>query len=117
MNESTSKSLTAVQRKRIRSFIAELRTTRRAQGNNLLNYVGKRPSGRRERKYCCLGVACEIAIRDGLALDKHVVKEGWTNPEHMVYVDPNANEDSDGSILPHVVQHWYGFLETDPILT
>lgn len=55
------------------------------------------------RGYCCLGVACELAERDGVLMAKTMDPEGgctiW---------------DGEGASLPLAVQKWLGVTSDDP---
>lgn len=107
--------LTTAQRKRIRSWVAELRKTRRKQGTGLLNY-SEQENGKKVRKYCCLGIACEAAIKDGLELGKKIDKKPGS-PELLdvvSYFDPKRSKDIDDSLLPEVVAKWFGFKYHSP---
>jgi hypothetical protein len=55
--------------------------------------------------FCCLGVACEVAIADGLALTASSAVSGVT-----VYGGESTTR------LPFSVQRWYGFDGADPAL-
>jgi hypothetical protein len=57
----------------------------------------------RQEAYCCLGVLCEVAIKDGLNLT--VAYDGDTK----VY-------NNDESVLPYVVQQYYGLELDNPAL-
>src|SRR5688572_2535633 len=68
------------------------------QGRNYLAYQLKDGS----LKHCCLGVGCEVAIRNGLEISRHV-QEGPDSfgRQHIVY-------DGEKFMLPRVVMDWYG---------
>lgn len=60
--------------------------------------------------FCCLGVACEVAIKDGLELVVYTVPEGEGG-------DGEARSyDGQYSTLPIRVQAWLGVYEADPVL-
>lgn len=50
--------------------------------------------------YCCLGVACEVAIAGGLSIEK-------TLGENRVRYDGT------GAMLPQSVRNWFGFYTND----
>jgi hypothetical protein len=58
-------------------------------------------------KYCCLGVACEVAVKDGLDLEGRWGRpignevEEWVETDHKFY-------DSEDLLLPPAVQDWLG---------
>lgn len=54
-------------------------------------------------RYCCLGVACEIAIANGCEVEK-TVRSGDVKYGGLT------------TILPEVVMRWYGFSSPDPNL-
>lgn len=87
---------------RIRRFVAALRSGKLAQTTgrlHRLNYPGQKEG------FCCLGVACEVAIEDGLELDTAtsggVVQYGGSRQS---------------GYLPTEVMNWYGFDTRDPYL-
>ena len=49
-------------------------------------------------KFCCLGVACQIAIKNGIKIKR----------EGICY-------DGTSSILPKRVRNWFGFHKNDPV--
>jgi hypothetical protein len=109
-------NLTATQRTRMRSFVHALRTTRRKQGTGMLHYIDQDVNGKKQHRYCCLGIACEVAIKDGLNLEK--VKIGGVDRDASIgYQAPaNNNYAYSTSVLPEVVQQWYGVNALDPDL-
>jgi hypothetical protein len=61
------------------------------------------------KSYCCLGVACEVAVRDGLLLDV-VEKEGiceCCTPKYLTF-------DGEPNHLPPSVQAWLGLPRPNP---
>lgn len=54
--------------------------------------------------YCCLGVACEVAIANGV------------NVEQAESVSSQIRFNESTAYLPRVVQEWYGFTHADPRL-
>lgn len=55
-------------------------------------------------EYCCLGVACEVAIKDGI--DLVPFDDGYLRPELLGYT---------GGTMPVAVREWLG-LSGDPII-
>lgn len=56
-------------------------------------------------KYCCLGVACEVAIKDGLYLEVTWGRESET----LGFVDLDMKfYDREDLVLPRKVQEWLG---------
>lgn len=58
-----------------------------------------------EKRYCCLGVACDVAIKDGL--DLKVREFGGSLYDEF-------GEDEDGGHLPIEVQQWLGVTTASP---
>lgn len=54
---------------------------------------------------CCLGVACKVAIKNGVDL------------RVSAYGDQIVTYDGTGAMLPHSAFTWYGFTSADPIIT
>lgn len=76
-----------------KKWVAALRSGEYEQGTNALNKNGK---------MCCLGVACEIAIKYGVSL-----KIGY-------YCDANIKTyDGETGILPSSVRDWLGLYARD----
>jgi hypothetical protein len=93
---------------RRKHFIAVLRTDEYQQGPSFLHI--KQPDG--TWKHCCLGVACLVAIEDGLPL-RHRDTDIYRS-----YTSSGLNEEddyyNDFSTLPTSVAIWYGFPSNDP---
>lgn len=90
--------LTPVQKARVRKLVDTLRTTNKRQGRGYL-----RQRGNKTVKFCCLGIACEVAIAEGLEISR--------NTRHSVATY------SDGIYtLPSEVQNFFGFDRFDPRL-
>ena len=65
-----------------------------------------------------MGIACEVAIADGLGLSR---KREQSHYETIVRYGDAESRDlhvlaSSTSMLPDAVQDWYGFNEADPVL-
>lgn len=89
-----------------RDWLAEIRSGKYQQGRGVLH-------NREEDTYCCLGVLCELAVKQGVA-----VKEGWnayTGALISAYSKPGAIEHST-AILPEVVMEWAGLDSQNPDL-
>jgi hypothetical protein len=87
-------------KRRLRNFLAALRSGKYLQSHGEL---AGRDTEAEPWKYCCLGVACEVAVQDGLRLD---VKERQFKKYY----------NNEGGVLPPKVADWYGFNSTDPHL-
>jgi hypothetical protein len=56
----------------------------------------------KDGKFCCLGVACEVAIREGVPVKVDVPYEGGA-----------CHYDRDDALLPASVQAWLGLANND----
>lgn len=79
-------------RENIRKWVDALRSGNYTQTNGALHDTGG---------YCCLGVACDVAYREGAIAVLPWDREG---------------EDNNNSLLSHDVRDWLGVESTDPIL-
>lgn len=93
--------LTTEQQERVRLFVAALRSGKYRQTKYTLSRYDK-PSKR--RKYCAMGVACEVARLAGVELS--------VTRDDMGYFAYDGREDA----IPESVQTWYGFRTVDPVL-
>ena len=84
---------------RIRGWVSALRSGDYEQGRNNL---------RRGDKFCCLGVACEVAMIKGMGLSRR----------RTVCSDWYYGQDQGGSatVLPDVARDWFGFSRSDVYL-
>lgn len=78
---------------RIQLWVNELETTDRAQGTHYL---------RRDDSYCCLGIACEVAIANGVNVEV-------TKANNVYHYDGIVD------IMPPEVADWYG-LNRNPLI-
>lgn len=87
-------------KRRLSRFIAALRSGEYIQG---FGQLAHRDVESEPWRYCCLGVACEVAIKDGLRLDvsDRRFKKFYNN---------------EGGVLPEKVRAWYGLPNADPYL-
>lgn len=106
--------MTPEQKDRVRKLVRALKTTKKKQGTGKLS----RYLSPYQREYCCLGIACEVAMADGLELNRERRTDTYaTHKEDVVrYVNGNNTEDGSASMLPQVVADWYGFSDIDPPL-
>lgn len=101
----------------MRTYIRELREGGREQTSGTLAVRARGANW----KFCCLGVACECAIADGLKLD---VKDQGTSVVQRSYgiYKPNPSSEVPGSFygssadLPPEVQTWLGVDSENPHL-
>lgn len=68
-------------------------------------YQQGRHALRREDMFCCLGVACDVAITNGLKINAYELESG-----------PEWNYDGNLDSLPRSVREWYGLDESNPEL-
>lgn len=96
-----------VNKERLALFVAALRSGEFQQGKGCLRetaqslYLG----GPRVALHCCLGVATEVALRNGM--DPKLLEQ----ESRIAYP-----EWGDRGSLPVCVKEWYGFRDLDPIL-
>ena len=96
---------------RMRRFVAALRSGQFPQATGALQrmeYDDDDAGG-----FCCLGVACEVAIADGLQLSKEALPDP-ARPVHSSKLYMHYGEEM--SLLPDVVQQWYGLIDDNPDL-
>ncbi len=86
---------------RIRKLVEALRSGEYTQGIGQLTFIDKDGN----EKDCCLGVACKVAIKDGLELS--VVRVG----DGLAY-----GTERETGILPSSVREYYGFSARNPAL-
>ncbi len=70
---------------------------------------GKHCLASADGKYCCLGVACEVAMKEGVPLNKRL---GEFNKMYYYYSDSSKSELNNG-FLPKEVMHWLGLATSD----
>lgn len=88
----------------IRKWVDALRSGEFQQGTQALNRNGK---------FCCLGVACEVAIRNGLALE---VKPGDIDCDCDLHqnMEEIISYNGDATVLPEAVKEWLGLERSNP---
>jgi hypothetical protein len=91
-------------------WVAALRSGEFEQGKTALKT--------NEGSYCCLGVLCELAVREGVAVAvPSIGKDNEFSAHSNNYFGPGPDWDSDGmesGLLPEVVQKWAGLLDSNP---
>lgn len=92
-------------KERIRLFVNALRSGKYRQGRGKL--AEYKPEEKRVR-YCCLGVACEVAKANGLELRRERVD--------FEYGYAHDQKGLDTSLLPRSVRDWFGFDSENPLL-
>lgn len=63
-------------------------------------------------KYCCLGVACEVALRNGVKVKKFVP----TMSKIPHFSSAKISYDDEDLFLPRKIVNWYGFESVNPII-
>lgn len=105
-------NLTDEQKERIRKFAHVLRTTKKQQGvGKLIRYLSPW-----KKEYCCLGIACELAIKDGLKLDQTKKTIEYYGASSEVVMLFGSSRDETYSVLPTEVMRYFGFTDDDPTL-
>ena len=86
------------------AWAAALRSGEYEQGNSAL--VDELPDG--TRAYCCLGVACELAVKEGILQPWGSLKV--RDGDHKIHGYPVATHEfsSENSVLPGEVAEWLG---------
>lgn len=83
----------------MRKFVEALRSGEYTQGQDALEYV----SNNGTILNCCLGVACRVAVKDGLNIEISIKSSARTF-------------DGAGGFLPESVQDWLGIEGRNPAL-
>jgi hypothetical protein len=96
------------QKARVRLLVDALRSGEYAQGRGALCLVYTSADYVEERRYCCLGVACEVAKAYG------AVRELRVNFNRSVVYGTGAHESA--NYLPGPVREWFGFETIDPVV-
>ena len=101
---------------RLALFTAALRSGRFAQGKGKLT----RNPGTPDERHCCLGVACVVAMENGLQLSyldavdglRYYLRDLWDGEGG----EPDEGDYGNDTVLPQIVAKWYGFgeYELDP---
>lgn len=101
-----------VNKDRLKLGLEALRSGEYIQGQRALAPIVTTSDGREEQRFCCLGVLCEVAIKNGLDTVESVeaiLQKGYRNVE-----DEGSDESVTYSILPQEVRDWYGFSTSVP---
>jgi hypothetical protein len=96
-----------LQTQRRRAFVSALKRGEYPQAHHVLR---REASDGYKEGFCCLGVACDVAIKDGLELDVQIVVSRYT------YGIAGIGGDMSQTRLPTAVMMWYGFGVADPML-
>lgn len=88
----------AANRERVQLLVDALRSGEFQQGQCRLN---------RNETLCCLGVACEVAIRHGVTVRREEYSDSY---------DRWVEYDGEIAYPPSSVTAWFGFTDNDPML-
>jgi hypothetical protein len=98
---------------RVQLFTAALRSGRFTQGTGRLTDL----PGTDDERHCCLGVACIIAMENGLELNYDDSSGQRLYLRDGSDADPSREDDyNNGEVLSRAVSEWYGFVGSDPEL-
>jgi len=93
----------------VKKWVEALRSGNYKQGKGALRVTQGRELSPSEDRFCCLGVACDLAEREGVMLDV-----GFTPLPHDGVWD--VSYDGDHLELPEAVQDWLGIHESNPLV-
>jgi hypothetical protein len=111
--------LREAQAERRARWVAALRSGEYKQARGLLRTRGRHDQ---EDRYCCLGVACEVARLNGLDVTWEVSSEG-DYIDSLGVVAPTSTPHAEyptyieGGVLPSFVAEWYGISDLHGALT
>jgi len=91
----------SVNRERMAEWIKALRSGDYRQGEDYLHTSGT------EERFCCLGVACDLAVKEGVITARAAHPESGSGAW-------NYASDGEESFLPESVRSWLGLLSADP---
>lgn len=96
-------------KERIQLLVDALRSGQFKQGRGRLAGLEVREGvlDKETRRYCCLGVACEVAVANGLDIPVNHRDDGGVS---------GYGEEHETAVLPFVVMEWYGFDAQNPLL-
>jgi hypothetical protein len=101
-----------VNKENMRKFIAALRSGNYLQGYGKLEYSDVKDVVRN----CCLGVACRVAMANGMELETTANVDGLVYSRGSVIGRLPVSFGLDKNALPYVVAEWLGIHQTDPPL-
>lgn len=94
-----------VDKERVRLLIQALRSGRFKQGHSVLARVHDDESV----SYCCLGVACRVALENGVEMEVRIRKSPGGIAKDLIF-------NGSGGYMPMSVKEWFGFEDTNPLL-
>lgn len=101
-----------VNRDNIRLWVQALRSGEWEQTKGALGRLEEDEGGEKRMKYCCLGVACEVAFRHGVTMtrrDSRHDRYATGNLDTWATTEGDVTFDGSYTILPWSVQDWLGF--------
>lgn len=96
-------------KERIKLLVDALRSGKYIQGKNVLTQMVDN-----QDRDCCLGVACKVAIENGLELS--IMKNQSAESEYDTSINNCVRYERTLYTLPGSVKDWYGFLSINPTL-
>lgn len=93
-----------VNEQRVKLLVDALRSDEFPQGHNTLRAS--------DDTYCCLGVACEVARRNGIGIEWHKAPTSSPDCDCDGCQDPTWHFGDSSSSLDPRVSEWYGFEAT-----
>lgn len=87
-------------------WVAALRSGEYPQGKGALN---------RDGKFCCLGVLCDVLVKDGAPIE--VIDHLSMSIEDSALVPHTVTYDGAMGVLPVTVKDMVGLAEADPVVT
>jgi hypothetical protein len=90
-------------------WLTDLRSGEFTQGKGMLRST--------ENEYCCLGVLCERAVREGI-IPPPVLKTYYINSDNDITdrYEYGTGDDASTGTLPNAVREWAGLETTSPAL-
>lgn len=108
-------------RERNQWLVDALRSDEYPQAKQTLqrNFDGE--NGETVSKFCCLGVACRVAMAHGVTLNVNTINLYSGQPSEdgnskVQFVNPDDEDDAGYDVPPVIVQRWYGWVSNNPIL-
>jgi len=97
----------------VKKWVEALRSGNYKQGKGALRVTQGRELSPSEDRFCCLGVACDLAEREGVMLDVNFTTRGDQYEHDGVW---DVSYDGDHLELPEAVQDWLGIHESNPLV-
>ena len=101
---------------RIRALVAALRSGDYAQTVGVLHRPDLPSRVVGLGGHCCLGVACEVAIKGGAPVLQYVDETSAAKDPRSKFFSADNPDDSSFESMPFVVFSWFGFDSSNPVL-